>query len=164
MNFRKIIREIISETFTDKVIAYHGSDEKIFSFNDSNPIFFVDNLDVASTYGNNIIKAELKIENPVVFDFEGRSTYFFNNKWLLPSQLSEVIKSISEDIKNNYSIDEELMEELEYHEYSQFSRDLDGIVMKNISDAMDGVFSSHESATNYVVFDKSQIKIMKKNI
>jgi len=36
--------------------------------------------------------------------------------------------------------------------------------MKNIKDAKDGVFSSYAPATNYVVFDIKQIKILKKYI
>jgi len=160
MNFRKIIREVLSETLGNKIVAYHGTDNTFTSFNDSNPIFFVDNPEVARTYGNKVIKVELDMENPVIFDFIGNSTYFFNNKWMVPSELAEAIKSISDDIKNHYSIDEDIMDELEYHEYGQFSGDLDGIVMKNIRDAMDGAFSTHEPATNYVVFDKGQVRIL----
>ena len=39
--------------------------------------------------------------------------------------------------------------------------DLDGIIMKNISDSMGGMFSTHKPASNYVVFDKNQINIIK---
>jgi hypothetical protein len=161
MNIRKIIREVLSETITNKVIAYHGTNSDFSIFDDINPIFFVDNPEIARTYGDRVIKVELNIENPVVFDFGGNSTYFFNNKWMVPSELALAIKDISDDIKNHYSIDDEVMEELEYHEYSQFSGDLDGIIMKDIKDAMDGMFSTHDSATNYVVFNKSQIKVAK---
>lgn len=161
MDFRKIIREVLSETFSNKVIAYHGTDNDFSVFDDSKPIFFVDNPEIARTYGNRVIKVELDIENPVVFDFGGNSTYFFNNKWMVPSELASSINTISDDIKNHYSIDDDVMEELEYHEYSQFSGDLDGIVMKDIKDAMDGMFSTQDSATNYVVFNKSQIKVVK---
>jgi len=161
MNIRKIIREVLSEAISNKVIAYHGTDNVFSFFSDSHPIFFVDNIDVAKTYGNIIIKSELTIENPVIFDFDGKSTYYFDNKWLRPSELAEYIKNISEDIKKHYQLSDELAEELAYHDYEGYSGDLDGIIMKNISDTGDGVFSTHQPATNYVVFDKSQIKVLK---
>jgi hypothetical protein len=159
MDLRKLIREVLSETFGGKIIAYHGTDNAFDVFDDSNPIFFVDNPEIAKTYGDRVIKAELNIEAPVVFDFDGKSTYFFNDKWFVPSELAKYIKGISEDIKNHYQLDDDLVDELAYHEYEGLSGDLDGIIMKNIKDANDGVFSNHDSATNFVVFDKSQIKL-----
>ena len=45
--------------------------------------------------------------------------------------------------------------------FSDLYGDLDGIIMKNISDTMGGMFSTHKSANNYVVFDKNQINIIK---
>jgi hypothetical protein len=128
MDFRKIIREVISETLSDKIVAYHGTDNEFSMFDDSHPIFFVDNPDVARTYGNKLIKAQL---------------------------------TISDDIKNHYEINDDLADELAYHDYEGNSGDLDGIIMKDISDAGDGVFSTHEPATNYIVFDNSQIKVLK---
>ncbi len=161
MDFRKIIREVISETLGDKIVAYHGTDNVFSVFSDSHPIFFVDNPEVAKTYGNKLIKAQLTIENPVIFEFDGKSTYFFDNKWHRPSELAEYIKSISDDIKNHYQINDDLADELAYHDYEGNSGDLDGIIMKDISDAGDGVFSTHKPATNYIVFDNSQIKVLK---
>ncbi len=161
MDLRKLIREVLSETIGGKIIAYHGTDNTFDVFDNRNPIFFVDNPEVAKTYGDRLIRVELTIDNPVIFDFDGKSTYFFDNKWHRPSELAEYIKSIGDDIKNHYQISDELADELVYHEYEDVYGDLDGIIMKDISDAGDGVFSTHEPATNYVVFDNSQIKILK---
>jgi hypothetical protein len=69
-------------------------------------------------------------------DFDGKSTYYFYDKWYLPSDLAIKIKTISDDIKNGYSLDDELKEYLEELGFSFFSGDLDGIIMNNISDAM----------------------------
>ena len=161
MKYLKLFDEL-NESFNDSNILYHGTNKKFNSFNDKNPIFFVDNLDVAKTYGDFIISAKLNIENPIELDFEGKSTYYFFDKWYVPSKLASKIKDIADDIKNRYSLDDELTEYLESLEFSDSYGDLDGIVMKNISDANDGMFSTHKLSTNYVVFNKEQIKIIKK--
>lgn len=153
-------KDFLFENNNSDIIAYHGTDNKFNIFDDTKPIFFVDNYEIAKTYGDIIIKAELQIENPVVFDFGGKSTYFFMEKWYLPSELSIVIMEIYDDIKNRYIIDDDTLEELEIHEYDGLYGDLDGIIMKNITDANDGMFSTFKPATNYVVFDKKQIKII----
>lgn len=79
----------------------------------------------------------------------------------MPSELANKIKEIYNDIKKQYQLDDEIEQELEYHGYDGLSVDLDGIIMKNIKDANDGVFSSNKPATNYVVFNRNQIKIIK---
>jgi len=166
MKLRKFIattiREYLNESIDDNSdILYHGTDYKFNSFNDNKPIFFVDDIDVAKTYGDFIIKAKLIMDNPIELDFEGKSTYYFYDKWYLPSDLANKIKEIAIDIKNRYTIDEDLKEYLEYLDFNDMYGDLDGIVMKNISDAMGGMFSTHKPANNYVVFDKNQINIIK---
>jgi len=93
-------------------------------------------------------------------DFDGKSTYYFYDKWYLTSDLANKIKEIATDIKNHYSLDEDLKEYLESLDFSDMYGDLDGIIMKNISDAMGGMFSTHKPANNYVVFDKNQINII----
>lgn len=163
-NFIKTtIKIVLNENLNDKkIIAYHGTNTDFKSFYDNKPIFFVDDLDVAKTYGYIIFKVELTIQNPIIFDFDGSSTFFFLNKWYLPSDLANRIKKISNDIENHYQLDDELKNELEYHDYNLLFGNLDGIVMKNISDAGTGFFATHNPATNYVVFNKNQIKILKK--
>jgi hypothetical protein len=166
MKLREFIYNVISECLNENIgdnsdILYHGTDNKFTIFNDNKPIFFVDNIDVAKTYGDFIIKATLNINNPVELDFEGKSTYYFFDKWYLPSELADKIKVIGDDIKNHYILDEDLKEYLEGLDFSDMYGDLDGIIMKDISDAMGGIFSTHKPATNYVVFNKNQIKIIK---
>ena len=57
-----------------------------------NRYFFVDNIDVAKTYGDFIIKAKINMDNPIILDFDGLSTYYFYDKWYLPSDLANKIK------------------------------------------------------------------------
>ena len=158
----RTVKKYLNENFdSDKIIAYHGTDNNYNVFDDNKPIFFVEDPEIAKTYGNKIIKAELNINNPIIFDFQGNSTVYFLNKWFIPSELANKIKEISEDIKQHYKLEDDVVDELNYHDYDDKYGDLDGIIMKNISDAYDGVFSEHKSTTNYVVFDKNQIKIIR---
>jgi len=101
------------------------------------------------------------MNNPIELDFEVNSTYYFYDKWYLPPDLANKIKTISDDIKNRFSLDEELVKYLEYLDFSDLSGDLDGIIMNNISDAMGGMFSTHKPANNYVVFNTNQIELKK---
>lgn len=166
MELRKFIATTVQKCINENIqynssVLYHGTNNKFTVFNDKNPIFFVDNIDVAKTYGDFVVKAKLHFDNPIELDFNGNSTYYFFDKWYLPSDLANKIKDIATDIKNHYSLDDELIEYLEYLDYSTLYGDLDGVVMKNISDAMGGMFSTHKPANNYVVFNKEQIKIIK---
>lgn len=156
-NFKQFVNE---QFLNESDILYHGTDNRFTIFNDTKPIFFVDNINVARTYGDIIIKAKLNMDNPIELDFDGKSTYYFYDKWYLPSDLANKIKEIASDIKNRYSIDEDLKEYLETLYFNDMYGDLDGIIMKNISDAMGGMFSTHKPANNYVVFNKEQITII----
>ena len=154
-------KDFLFENNNSDIIAYHGSNIRFNKLDDTKPMFFVDNYIIAKTYGDFVYKVKLEINNPVVFDFNDKSTYLFNGKWYIPSELAIYMKNISDDLKNMYSIDDELKDELEYHDFEDVYGDLDGIIMKNIKDANDGMFSTFDSATNYVVFDNEQIKIIK---
>jgi hypothetical protein len=158
LNEQQILNENIDN---NSPILYHGSNNKFTDFNDKEPIFFVDNIDIARTYGDYVIKAKLNINNPIELDFDGKSTYYFFDKWYLPSDLANEIKTIATDLKNNYLLDEDLMEYLEELGFSDLYGDLDGIIMKNITDAMGEIFSTHKPANNYIVFNKEQINIYK---
>jgi hypothetical protein len=163
-NLKNIIKTILKEQLNESGLVprvlFHGTNNKFETFNDNNPIFFVDNINVARTYGDYIIKAELTMDNPIELDFGGNSTYHFFDKWYLPSDLAAKIKEISDDLKNRYSLDDELKEYLESLDFNDSYGDLDGIIMKNINDSFDA-FSTNKPATNYVVFNKNQIRILK---
>jgi hypothetical protein len=166
MKLKKIIantiKEYLNENFEDNSqILFHGTNNKFDIFNDNKPIFFVDDINVARSYGDYIIKAKLNMNNPIELDFEGNSTYHFYDKWYLPSELAKKIKEISNFIKNRYSLDEDLKEYLKYLGFDDLYGDLDGIIMNNISDAMGGMFSTYKPVNNYVVFNKNQIRIIK---
>lgn len=152
--------------YTDEDIPdrwYHGTDGSFNVFDDTKPIFFVDDENIASTYGDVVIQVNLTVNNPIHLDFSGQSTYYFWDAWYLPSDLANKIKEISIDIEYGYSLDDDFKEYLESLDFSDMYGELDGILMHNISDAHDGVFSSHATATNCVVFDKSQIKVISKS-
>ena len=152
--------KLLVEEFEYQPTVYHGTDSTFNEFDDSNPIFFVSSEKVAKTYGDNIITAELDLEEPIILDFDGKSTFFLNGEWVLPSEIASLIKEVSEDLVNGYSIDEELEEELlMYYESDHFS-DIDGLIMDNINDVGDGVFGFDDTATNYIVFDKNKINIL----
>lgn len=162
------LRQYLSEGIDNSIVLYHGTNNKFTVFNDSKPIFFVDDVNVAKTHGGILFKVRLNMDNPIELDFNGRSTYYFNgrstyyfiDKWYLPSELANKIKEISNDIRDRYDIGEELKDYLESLGFSDSYGDLDGVIMYNISDAMGGVFSTHEPANNYVVFNKDQITIL----
>lgn len=158
----EILKYILNENkdFSDKIIAYHGTNSKFKTFNDSSPIFFVDNIEVAKTYGENIIKVELELNNPIEVDFRGGSTYYFLDKWYYPSDLANKFKEISEDIKLRYVLDDEITNELEDLNFNSLYGDLDGVIMKDINDSYDILSIKKTTATNYVVFNKNQIKII----
>ena len=160
----KVIRETLAECLNEATeeipdILYHGTDEKFTTFNDNKPIFFVDNYDVAKTYGYFVIKASLTMNNPIELDFDGNSTYYFFDRWYLPSDLANKLKTIADDMEKRYAIDDELKEYLEHLGFSDSYGDLDGVIMKNISDSMGSNFFEHKVANNYIVFKKNQIKI-----
>jgi len=146
---------------SDSIIVYHGTNNQFQKFNDNAPIFFVDDIEIARTYGRYIIKAILTMDNPIYFDFNNGSTFYFQDRWFVPSALALFMREIHNDMKKFYSLDDDLIDELESHDFSALSGDLDGMVMENIKDSSGELFSSHNSANNYVVFNTNQIKIIK---
>lgn len=146
----------ILESISGNIIAYHGTDSKFDSFNDNDPIFFVNDPKVARTYGDIVKKVQLTINNPIEFDFIGKSTFYFLEKWYVPSDLAKKVKEISEDI-NKYGMDDDMREELDQYNWTDNYGELDGIIMKDISDPGSG-WSQEITQTNYVVFSKTQIK------
>jgi hypothetical protein len=102
------------------------------------------------------------MNNPIILDFGNNSTFFFIDKWYLPSNLANKIKEISDDIKNNYSLNDDIENELLYNNFNPLYGDLYGIIMENIKDDYDFFSKQEKSSTNYVVFDKNQIQIIEK--
>ncbi len=161
MKIKSILNELLSENQSQNIV-YHGSYNKFSSFNDSKPIFFVDREEIAKTYGKYVIKAKITLNNPIEIDFEGKSTVYFLNKHFIPSKLAEYVKELSDDLKQYGRLDDDVMEQLENeYQFSDQYGDLDGIIMYNIDDVGNGMFNDSGTQTNYVVFDKSQIQIIK---
>ena len=156
---KDLLKFNLRESNTDNIVAYHGTDRKFSVFDDSKPIFFVNDPNVAKTYGPNVVKVKLKMENPIEFDFANGSTYMFDGKWYVPSKLAQVIKDIADDLEK-YGMDEDTRELLGEYGFEDSYGDLNGIIMYNINDVGEGMFSDMKPATNYVVFDKSQITLL----
>lgn len=145
----------------DDKIFYHGTDYKFNKFYNTEPIFFVDNIDIAKTYGQYIISAKLTMMNPIELDFDGNSTFLFMGKWYLPSELAKYLKEISKDIDKYgfWSLNNDLINELEDFGYNDLYGTMDGIIMFNIKDSYN-IFDKNKPATNYVVFNSNQIEIV----
>ena len=158
------LNEFLNENLQIPDLVYHGSDNRSVSFNNKKPIFFVDDINIAKTYGDYIFSAKIDMDNPLEVDFDGKSTYYFYDKWYLPSQLAERTKEIADDIKMRYSLDDDLVEYLSSLDFSDLYGDLDGLIMRNISDpgARADMFVNLKPATNYIIFDKNQIKMLKR--
>lgn len=122
--------------------VYHGTtaskDIEVFDTGtDGVGIYFTDCLDVASDYGHQIIKAYLKIDNPIIIDAEGRDWFYFEG------QDNIISNTIDSAIKNKN----------------------DGVIVKNINDPHDpndtfdedGV-DYYNPSTIYIVFKQYQIK------
>lgn len=155
------ISKILSEMSVPTVL-YHGTDSKFTTFNDSNPIFFTDNIQVAKSYGSNVIKAHLTLDNPIEVDFDGNSTSYFRGKHYVPSDMAKIIKKLSDDLTRYGRLEDEDMDDLKQeYDWSDLNGDLDGIIMKNIKDSYGDMFAGDIVANNYVVFDKNQIKLIK---
>lgn len=146
---------LIVENVTDNIV-YHGSENKFETFRDSDTYFFVDNLDIAKTYGPYITKAKLNLSNPIELDFEGKSTFYFYDKWYIPSELALTLKDISK-----YYMEDDMRDYLLHLGFDDNYGKMDGIIMRNIKDSHGDIFSNLPSANNYVVFNKNQIKILK---
>ncbi len=140
---------------------YHGTNKIFDSFQDNSIIFFTDDKNVAKTYGKHIIEAIIyKFDNYIDIDCENNSTIFFNGKTYLPSQFALHIKALQDDISNNYQIDDEILEELNYYGYNPLYGDIDGIIMRNIQDNFDFFTDTPNIANNYVIFNINKIKQM----
>ncbi len=157
---KRKLKSLLTEDYEYNPIVFHGTDYDFEKFDDSKPIFFVDSEKVAKSYGDIIKKVELDFENPVIFDFEGKSTVYFDGKWQRPSQLANIIKEIYEWERDYNSVDDEIYDELEHYEHSRNNGDIDGLIMDNIDDSKNDLFGFDETATNYIVFDESKIKYL----
>jgi hypothetical protein len=139
------------------VKVYHGTDSQFSKFKDG-ITFLTDNKEVAKGYGDRVIESYLKLQDPLTFDFEGKSTVYFDNKWRTPSDLANRVKEISDDIANHYSISEDLMEEISQLGYDDLSTiRIDGLVLKNIDDVA-SINDRSIVANHYVVFDSKHIQ------
>jgi hypothetical protein len=142
------------------ITVFRGEDGR-FSGVESEGTFFSSSKEVAEGYGK-VTEAKVNLENPIEFDFDGRSRVFFAGKEYTPSELSIKIKEINSDIKDNIDFEGieiedgfTLKDELENLLGGQID-EVDGIIMKNVDDPASGL-GTGKTADNYVVLDKSKI-------
>ena len=113
INLELIFENILKETkSSSKIIknAYHGSMIKNDNFNTgkrknswghNNQIgcWFSSNKNNASTYGPYLFKADLFLKNPMIFDFEGYQSCFYDEdpgctgiNAIIPSRINEPLE------------------------------------------------------------------------
>jgi len=153
-------------------LVYHGTNAKIKEFKTGkNPasgvkskgLFFTDDSKAAKTYGDNVVETSIKLDNPMEIDFDGKSTVFFDGKWRSPSNLSNRIYEINDDLSKRYALSEDLLQELDQYGWSPLYADkIDGAVLKNLNDpGKYGDFLSSSTSTGYIILDESAIKTKK---
>lgn len=162
-------KKYISESRIGPV--YHGTDKSFNRFDVGAPtssgvkskgIFFTKSPEVASGYGDNVIKAYIKMDDEVVFDFRRRSRFDFDGKSRSPSELVNRISEINDDLKRGYGLPDEtesdLVFELRDAGWDELSGldTIDGVVMKNVDDSM--IAFGGKITDHYVVFSPKQIK------
>lgn len=117
---------------------------------------FSDNKNVSSTYGENTMPVYLSIKSPITIDFDGKSAVYFMGELMNAQEITDAVYALNEDMRNHYSIDDDVMSELEYLGFNPLvDNEIDGIIFKNIQDSF-GL--GGEVANNYVVFNPNQIK------
>ena len=168
----KTFRDYITEERFGPV--YHGTDKSFGKFKTGTPsssgvkssgIFFTKSAEVASGFGNNVISAYLNMEDYITFDFQKRSTIRFDGKSRTPSELTNRISEINDDLKKNYGLPDESESDLVFELADagweeSFGLDyIDGIIMKNVDDSMT-IFGG-KITDHYIVFSSKQIKNIK---
>ena len=137
-------------------MVFHGDNQTGERRSDAPGIFLTTSKDIAAGYGKPS-EFYLKLESPVEVDFNGGSRVDFAGKNdLSPSQLTEYIAGIRDDISNHYDLGDELKAALEQHGVNlMVDENIDGIVMNNINDSMEML--GGETATHFVAFSPTQI-------
>lgn len=153
---------------------HHGSDDSFTSFNDGFTFFFIDNPDVASTYGTNVYECSVDISNPYELDegedlersasgtrFAGTSPTF---KQFIRNVLHELPESDIEralEMYRRHGIDSVSPARIFLDRYDLLVKYLSGIGYDSIKfrdESMMG--SSHGTFSALIVFNPSVIKII----
>lgn len=143
---------------------YHGTDSDFDVFDKSkvgkntkvaSAFNFSDSQETAKTYGKRIVPVYANMKNPITIDFDGRSSTYFMGKLRNPQEITDKVRNIVSDMKNRYNIDDDVIDELKYLGFREYSDDLDGIVFKNV---LDNYGLGGKPSTNYVAFEPNQIK------
>lgn len=143
---------------------YHGTDADFDVFDKSkvgkntkvaSAFNFSDSQETAKTYGKRIVPVYANMKNPITIDFDGRSSTYFMGKLRNPQEITDKVRNIVSDMKNRYNIDDDVIDELKYLGFREYSDDLDGIVFKNV---LDNYGLGGKPSTNYVAFEPNQIK------
>ena len=150
--------------FDTNTLMYHGTDSPdIVSFNPfigskrMPATFLSDSKTVAGTYGDNVGQYFVRSDNPAEFNFDGRSSTYFNNESVTPSSLVYRVKEATDNAaKYGSETDSDLAFDLQSAGVDPMYADMiDAVKMNNVVDSF-GFGGS--PANNLAVFDPVNIR------
>ena len=152
---QRLVDEAAMKAGYDSPRLFHGTESQFEFFSAEAPIFLTESRSVAQGYGGRVISSYASVENPIAFDFGGRSTIRFNGRTFTPRELAAHIKELADDIDQGISLDESTTQELEDAGLG-LNETPDAIILNNIDDSMQ-MFGG-EITNHTVVFHPNQIK------
>jgi|LSPZ01.1.fsa_nt_gi hypothetical protein len=115
-------------------------------------IWTTDDEELAKTYGRHLLNVDVELNDPLVVDFAEQ------NAGNLPEESAE---QIGEELSLRKKDVNDLLTTDDVVEVTKKKNMNDGVIFTNIQDA--GPYGSYDnSATEYVAFDKDQVKIKSK--
>ncbi len=123
-------------------------------------VFLTDNRNVAQSYGDNVMDVSARIEQPLTFDFGGKSTAYFDGATRTPSDLAKRVSEIAGDVRGN-ALDPEsdLAYDLQDVGFDYlWNTDIDAAEMQNVVDSAGSMFGG-DVANNVAVFDPRNIRL-----
>lgn len=123
-------------------------------------VFLTDSRNVARSYGDNVMDVTARIEQPLAFDFGGRSTTYFDGAIRTPSDLAKRVSEIAQDVRGN-ALDPEsdLVYDLQDVGFDYlWNTDIDAAEMRNVVDSAGSIFGG-DVANNVAIFDPRNIRL-----
>lgn len=123
-------------------------------------VFLTDNRNVARSYGGNVMDVTARIEQPLAFDFGGRSTTYFDGATRTPSDLAKRVSEIAGDVRvNALDPESDLAYDLQDAGFDYlWNTDIDAAEMRNVVDSAGSMFGG-DVANNVAVFDPRNIRL-----
>jgi len=123
-------------------------------------VFLTDSRNVAQSYGDNVMDVSARIEQPLTFDFGGKSTAYFDGATRTPSDLAKRVSEVASDVRGN-ALDPEsdLAYDLQDVGFDYlWNTDIDAAEMRNVVDSAGSMFGG-DVANNVAVFDPRNIRL-----